>query len=92
MAEGFDWTDVFEALAVSDSDDGPPSEARSARELAAHYGRSVGWVRDQLRPLVEEGKVSVAAHRVINMVGKEYLTYVYWRVEEGQALSGDEGG
>ena len=84
MANELDWGSIFEVLEESAEETELPPGAMTTAELAEHYGKSRKWVRRRLDFLIRAGKVAVAPVKDTNMVGKQFMTYRYYRVKEDE--------
>ncbi|MEE9491242.1 MAG: hypothetical protein V3V80_02945 [Dehalococcoidia bacterium] len=66
-------TALFSAQAINEAAAG----ALTTRKLANTVGRSVKWVRDRLRLLIDEGKVESVRIRTVDITGRRTTSPAY---------------
>lgn len=64
---------LFSAQTASEAVSG----ALTTRELANRVGRSVQWVRDRLRTLIDEGQVEAGEVQIVDIAGRKTISPAY---------------
>ena len=65
--------------------------ALTTNELAKIVGRRVRWVREQLKPLISEGKIESVRTRIVDIAGRSTIVPAYrLRAKDGDKRSGTD--